>query len=190
MSSLCGILLLRGVKKRSGVPRREWTTRKENEMSELDVRIVDLPPLRVASVHAYGPSPEEVAWAKLTAWAEPKGLLDGQHRIFGFNNPDPSPGTPNYGYEFWIVVDPEVEPEIGPDDVAKIVEFPGGRYAVARCETRGDMERIGRSWKQLVAWQETSAYSMAHHQWLEENVGYTDEAETELVLDLHMPIAG
>jgi DNA gyrase inhibitor GyrI len=157
-------------------------------MSEIDVRIVDLPPLRVASVHAYGPNPEEVAWQKLVAWARPRGLLDDNqtHPIFGFNNPDPSPGTPNYGYEFWIVVGPEVEA----DGEVKVVQFPGGRYAVARCETRGDMEQIGRSWKQLVAWQAKSAYRPARHQWLEKHIGYTDEAETELVMDLYMPIAG
>jgi AraC family transcriptional regulator len=157
-------------------------------MSESKVRIVELPPLRVASAQAYGPSPEEGAWEKLTAWAKPKGLLDDReaHRIFGFNNPDPSPGSPNYGYEFWIVVSPEVEPE----GEIKIVDFPGGRYAVTRCETRGDMEKIGEGWRRLVVWREKSAHGPAYHQWLEEFMGYTDEAEKELVLDLYMPIAG
>ncbi len=157
-------------------------------MSELSVRVVELPPLRVASAHAYGPSPETSAWEKLIAWAKPKGLLEDRqaHRLFGFNNPDPSPGSPNYGYEFWIVVGPEIEPE----GKIKIVEFSGGRYAVARCETRGNMEKIGETWRRLVAWREKSPYSPAHHQWLEEHMGYTDKAETELMLDLYMPIAG
>ena len=66
-------------------------------MSELDVRIVELEPMRVASFHAFGESPELKASKKLVDWAKPKGLLDakGTHRIFGFNNPDPSPGSPN-----------------------------------------------------------------------------------------------
>jgi AraC family transcriptional regulator len=157
-------------------------------VDELRVRIVELPPLRVASAHAYGSSPEHSAWEKLIAWANPKGLLEDPqaHRIFGFNNPDPSPGSPNYGYEFWIVVGPEVVPE----GEIKIVDFAGGRYAVARCETRGDMEKIGETWQRLVVWREKSAHGPAYHQWLEEHLGYTDEADEELILDLHMPIAG
>ena len=68
-------------------------------MTELDVRIVTLEPMRVASAHAYSASPEGEAWDKLIAWARPKGLLDDPqvHRIYGFNSPDPSPGSPNYG---------------------------------------------------------------------------------------------
>ena len=78
-------------------------------MNTLDVRLVTLAPMRVASFYGFGPSPELVAWEKLMAWSRPKGLLDGptRARIFGFNNPNPSAGSPNYGYEFWIEVGPE-----------------------------------------------------------------------------------
>jgi DNA gyrase inhibitor GyrI len=155
-------------------------------MSELNVNIVDLPPLRVASAHAYGPSPEHAAWEKLVAWAKPQGLLDDPeaHPIYGFNNPDPSPGSPNYGYEFWIVVGPEVEPE----DEIKIAQFSGGRYGVARCETRGDIDKIGKTWRRLVAWREKSAYGPGHHQWLEKHI--SGAAEPDLILDLYIPITG
>lgn len=154
-------------------------------MSGLQVRIVKLEPVRVASVHGFGESPEHQAWEKLIAWARPKGLLDDleKHRIFGFNNPDPSPGSPNYGYEFWIVVDPDVEPE---GDV-RIVDFGGGLYAVARCEGLGN---IGQVWKGLVAWREDSKYRGGSHQWLEEHIGPVDAPQDEdaLVLDLYLPI--
>jgi DNA gyrase inhibitor GyrI len=155
-------------------------------MSGLEVRIVRLAPLRVASVHAFSASPEHDAWEKLMAWAKPKGLLEDleTHRIFGFNNPNPSPGSPNYGYEFWIVVGPEV----APDGEAKIKEFAGGLYAVTRCK---GVENIGETWKQLATWCEESKYRMASHQWLEEHLGPvgTPQAEAELVLDLYCPIA-
>ncbi len=100
-------------------------------MSELDVRIVTLPPLRVAAFRAFGAGPETPAWAKMEAWAKPKGYMDkqGQQRIFGFNNPDPAPGSPNYGYEFWITVGPEVDTQEG----FTIKEFAGGLYAVTNC---------------------------------------------------------
>ena len=153
-------------------------------MGELEVRIVTLEPMRVASAHAFGPSPEDAAFAKLIAWAKPKGLTaDRQaHRVFGFNNPSPSPGSPNYGYEFWIVVGPEAEPE----GEIKVKEFGGGRYAVARCK---GVEGIGPTWKKLNAWLEDSKHEFSHHQWLEENVGDLEAPPEELLLDLYLPIA-
>ncbi|MCU0521725.1 MAG: AraC family transcriptional regulator, partial [Anaerolineae bacterium] len=62
-------------------------------MNDNDVRIVTLEPLRAARFHGFGEGPEGIAWAKLAAWAEPRGLLDytEAHRIFGFNNPNPAP---------------------------------------------------------------------------------------------------
>jgi hypothetical protein len=42
-------------------------------MSELEIRIVELEPMRVASVYGFGESPELQAWEKLIAWAGPKG---------------------------------------------------------------------------------------------------------------------
>jgi DNA gyrase inhibitor GyrI len=156
-------------------------------MSELDVRIVKLEALRVASVHAYSGSPEQDAMEKLIAWAKPKGLLDDRetHRIFGFNNPDPSPGSPNYGYEFWIVIGPGVEPE--GEMTGK--EFPGGLYAVTRCAVSGDAyDIIPATWQRLVAWREGSQYEFGSHQWLEEHLGSL-EISDEFVLDLYMPIA-
>ena len=58
-------------------------------MTESDVRIVKLEPMRVASVRAISETPERDAWEKVRTWAEPKGLLADieKHPIFGFNNP-------------------------------------------------------------------------------------------------------
>jgi DNA gyrase inhibitor GyrI len=156
-------------------------------MGELEVRIVRLEPMRVASVHGFGESPEEEAWRKLEAWAKSKGLLEDpkRHRIFGFNNPDPSPGSPNYGYEFWIVVGPGVESEGG----VKVKDFPGGLYAVTRCEVIGDpYEIIPETWKRLATWLEDSKYTYAHHQWLEEHIRLHAPGQ-DFVLDLYAPIA-
>jgi DNA gyrase inhibitor GyrI len=141
--------------------------------------------MRVASVHAYSASPEGEAWEKLIAWGQSRGLLEdcAAFRIFGFNNPNPSPGSPNYGYEFWITVGPEVEAE---GDV-EIRSFPGGLYAVTGCV---GVENIGPTWKRLVTWAEDSAYKHGTHQWLEEHTGPVKAVpEAELALDLYMPIA-
>jgi DNA gyrase inhibitor GyrI len=151
-------------------------------MNELDVRIVELKPLRVACVNAYSESPEQDSWLKMEAWAKPKGLLDAPGlRVFGYNNPNPSPGTPNYGYDFWITVAPQVQAE----GEVSIIDFPGGLYAVTRVK---GIEGIHETWKQLVAWLEESKYQHGSHQWLEEHLTSMDTPFEDFLLDLYAPI--
>lgn len=154
-------------------------------MTESLVRIVRLEPMRVASFHAFSASPEGEAWQKLIDWAKPLGLLrePKSHRVFGFNNPSPSAGSPNYGYEFWIQVPDDFEGGTVGDSVA-FKTFEGGLYAVAHFQGGG--EAIPESWKQLSIWCEGSPYRMATHQWLEEHLGSADKPQLEL--DLYLPI--
>ena len=158
-------------------------------MKEIEVRIVRLELMRVASAHAFSATPENDAKDKLIAWARPKGFMKdtSKYRIFGFNNPSPSPGSPNYGYEFWITVGKDVKPE---GDI-KVKEFAGGLYAVTRCEVRNDPEAytiIPETWKQLEIWREKSVHKAGNHQWLEEYIG-PFEASDAFTLDLYRPIA-
>jgi DNA gyrase inhibitor GyrI len=160
-------------------------------VNDLAVRIVKLEPLRVASFHGFGPSPEALAAAKLAAWAGPRGLLTDltRPRIFGFNNPNPSAGSPNYGYEFWLVVGPEfVASEDEAESDMRIRDFPGGLYAVTRCQ---GVENIGATWGRLAQWLTESRYGHAGHQWLEEHLNPSFPVPgDELLLDLYAPIAG
>ncbi len=152
-----------------------------------EIRIVTLPPMRMASVHGFGEGPELLAWEKLAAWAGPKGYLDDReaHPIFGFNNPDPSPGSPNYGYAFWMKVGPDEE---ATDDV-RIVDFEGGLYAVLRCPVHeAPGTEIPHTWQRLVAWREQSAYRRGTHQWLEEHLAVETPGE-HFTLDLYLPLA-
>lgn len=155
-------------------------------MSELSVRIVDLPPLRVAAALGFGPNPEELSIRALRPWLEAHGGLAGppERRFFGFNNPSPAAGSPNYGYEQWVTAGPE---EQGAGDVV-IKAFGGGRYGVTRCR----LEQIQAVWGRLAAWLEDSRYSMGRHQWLEECL--TPEAMLRgdmgaMELDLYIPLA-
>jgi DNA gyrase inhibitor GyrI len=66
-------------------------------MSDMNVRIVNLPPMRVVSINGFGEGPEGIAFDKMKAWAQAHNLLEEPHRLFGYNNPNPSPGSPNYG---------------------------------------------------------------------------------------------
>jgi DNA gyrase inhibitor GyrI len=152
-----------------------------------EIRIVTLPAMRMASVHGFGQSPELLAWEKLEAWAAPQGYLDDReaHPIFGFNNPNPSPGSPNYGYEFWMKVGPEEEPA---GDV-RIVDVDGGLYAVLRCSVHANPDtEIPQAWQRLVSWREQSAYRRGTHQWLEAHLA-VDEPGEHFTLDLYLPIA-
>lgn len=150
-----------------------------------EVRIVRLEPLRVACFNGFGPSPEELAWKKMLAWAEAQQLFaDGQaHRIFGYNNPDPTPGSPNYGYDFWVTLGPAVT--VSGD--ARLINFTGGLYAVTRFVGEAGPD-IPAAWKKLVAWVEQSRYRPARHQWLEEHF-YPTSPEPGFCIDLYMPIA-
>ena len=154
-------------------------------MSEMEVKIVKLEPLRVVSFHGFGEGPEDIAFDKLRAWAKSKGLLDDleKHRVFGFNNPDPSPGSPNYGYEVWI----EVAEGMAVAEGLTVKQFGGGLYGVTRVV---GVENIGPGWGKLVAWRERSPYHSANHQWLEQSLTPGAEVSMEaLTLDLYIPIA-
>ncbi len=131
----------------------------------LDVRIVQLPPMRVAVAYGFGPNPESIAWDRLMAWAKEHRALDAKPapRYFGFNNPSPTPGSPNYGYEQWMTVGPDAT--AGPQ--VAIMDFPGGLYAVTGCT----LANIGEAWQRLVIWGEDSPYRLTAAQCLEECLG-------------------
>ena len=151
-------------------------------MSDLEVRIVHLEPMRVACTHGFGQTPEGEATEKMMAFLESKGLTFEDVRWFGFNNPDPSPGSPNYGYDVWATVEPDT---VAKGDV-QIIDFEGGLYAVTRFK---DLNNIGKVWKGLVHWREDSPYQKANHQWLENLLVPPDTPTEEFVFDLYLPIA-
>jgi DNA gyrase inhibitor GyrI len=140
--------------------------------------------MRAACASGFGASPELEAWKKLMSWMEARGLQDElrAHRFFGFNNPDPSPGSPNYGYDQWVTVGPDAEPDGG----VEIKEFSGGLYGVARC---AGLNTITEDWKRLVRWREDSRYKPAYHQWFEELLTSPTAPLEEWVFDLYLPIA-
>jgi effector-binding domain-containing protein len=153
-------------------------------MSELKVRIVQMEPMRVAVAHGFGESPEGIASEKMLAFLASKGLTFEDVRWFGFNNPNPSPGSPNYGYDVWATVGPEVE---GEGDIV-IREVPARLYAVTRFK---DLNNIGEVWRQLVLWFEDSPYKQPPHwhECLENLLVHPHTPFEEYVFDLYLPIA-
>lgn len=152
-------------------------------MSEIEVKIVNLEAKRMLSAYGFGAEPEGMAWEKLMAFGLEKGLIvEGKApATYGFNNPNPSEGSPNYGYEIWLPVDVGIEPE---GDL-RINDFKGGLYAVT---TFKGLENIGEIWGKLVKWREGSKYKHATHQWLEHLKTWPDLPPEEFVFDLYLPI--
>jgi len=147
--------------------------------------------MRVVSFHAVSRSPELDGWAKMKSWAKPKDLLDNQEKnpVYGFNNPDPIPGKKEYGYEYWI----RVEPDFESDEVA-VKDFPGGLFAVTFCNAKEDMENeffkekgYLITWKKLADWVNASKYSCGNAPCLEHHLD-CNVPEDELVFDLYYPI--
>lgn len=153
----------------------------------LEVKIVTMEPMLVASFPAYGPEPETEAWERLVNWARPLGLLDDpeKHRIFGFDTTGPSSPSENRGYEFWIEVEPGFQPQTG----IQIKSFSGGKYAVYRIEkVSNPWDTIPSSWQALVLWQEDSSYKMGKAQCLEQRIGHADLPLDECSMDLYLSI--
>ncbi len=156
-------------------------------MPDLNVRIVKLEPMTVASSRAFGETPEPRAWEQLRAWAEPKGLLAdlARHPVFGFNNPSPSPESKEYGYEFWISVDPG-EKSTGNIEIKK---FAGGWYAATECRLRGEPD-VTETWRLLWEWVQSGEYRWRETHELERAKNPTapeDEMELELLLPIEDP---
>ena len=150
-------------------------------MTELDVRIERLAPMRVACFHALGRSPEQEAWGTLRAWAEPRGLLKDAtaHPELGYNNPSPSRPGEGYGYEFWIRIGPEMLVESG----IETLDFPGGWYAVTTCRGFPNPD----IWMRLLGWVRSSAHR--HRPTRELERPHNPLApESEMVLDLYRPV--
>jgi DNA gyrase inhibitor GyrI len=153
-------------------------------MSKLEVRIERLEPMRMASVRVVSDTPEHDAWEKMREWAEPLGLLKDieKNPVFGFNNPGPALDRREYGYEFWIRIDPDVEPE---GDI-QVINFPGGLYAVTKCSLLGD-PNILETWKSLSEWVLENKYEHRRTHELEKPQNPLSPEE-DLILDLYFPI--
>lgn len=150
-------------------------------MDAVSVRIENMEPMRVASVRALSEHPEAEAWARLRAWAEPRGLLNDpqNHPVLGFNSPPPSADRKEYGYEFWI----KVGPEVASGDPVEIKEIGSGTFAVMK--HRGYPSP--NAWKQLWEWAQNNGYRWRKAHELE-RIHDPMAPEAEVVFDLYLPI--
>ncbi len=171
----------RETERRAELIRVAHSKGRERKLSELEVRFIDLEPMRVASFKAVSESPEHEAFQMLYDWAHPRGLLNDleKHPIFGFDNPRPTEGRKEYGYEFWVKVGDGYE-----EDGVTLKDVPPARYAVTTCRSLKD---IGRDWMRLWEWTKAKGIEMDDAECLEKTHDPMASDE-ELVLDLYLPI--
>lgn len=173
-------------KEESGVESHTSSIEEFMKMAEfrkgLDVRIIKLKSCRVAYYRAVGKSPEHDALRVMEEWASKEGLLDlWSTRNFGFNNPSPSMGSEEYGYEVWLTVPQETEPS----ELVGTKDFSGGLYAVINT----GLHNIGENWRSLSEWiKESRDYECGSHQCLEEITSPDWFNESNVQLDLYFPV--
>lgn len=157
-------------------------SKKDDSYEHLRVYFERLTPMRVVSFHAYSKSPERDASLKMNEWARANGILINKetHPTFGFDNPCPTRGKEEYGYEFWLKVADDFE-----TDAVKILDIPERLYAVTTCWRLAD---IGRDWKNLIRWVKEHEYRIITNIPCLERAHLTNVSEEELVLDLLVPI--
>lgn len=150
-------------------------------MQKFTVQTERLEPLRVATVAITGEAPEEQAINRLVDWARAQGLLDGDVRLFGYDNCQPHP---NHTYTAWLTVAADTEPSAG----IEIRDFPGGLFAVT--EVPG-VEQITPGWRQLAAWARENGHAMGDQPGLEELSDMLGERSPgDWRIRLYLPLAG
>lgn len=155
-------------------------------MSDIKVEMRELEPMVVVSALGFGTEPELEAWDLIFEFAKKNGIdvMSGEHRFFGFNNPNPSPGSPNYGYEQWMTIDPGMEVE------APLTrkEIPAGRFAVTHFK---GLQHITDTWRSFVGWFEESGLQPGPgcEQCYEELLTLGPVPMEEWEFDLYLPVA-
>jgi DNA gyrase inhibitor GyrI len=131
-----------------------------------EIKLVTLSDMRVISFHGFGKSPEDIAWHNLRTWLQENGYqaMVKTQRFFGFNHPNPSPGSDNYGYEQWMTLPVDYSPREG--EIIKTLA--GGLYAVGGFRD-ATPQAFGRAWQAVNDWRVDSEYIYDEsRQWLEE----------------------
>jgi len=159
----------------------------ETGAAHMNVRIENLPDLRILKVRQTGPYMESAtrAWGMLCAWAGPKGLFGPQTMSIGISHDDPQVTRPeDIRYDAAITAPPEVAPE-APIEADTL---PGGKYAVITHQ--GPYEKLEDAYAQIMGqWLPASNHEYRETPWFE--VYRNDPANTppeQLITDIHIPL--
>lgn len=148
-----------------------------------DIKVLkEIEPIKVACYEYYGKNPEINAFNVLLDWAKNNNItLDNKkYRLFGYDTTECKPGSNEHGYEACITIDEDCNSN---DDLVKIKELSGGKYAV----TTVNVKDIPNAWTRFKNWVKLSKYDFGTHQWLEEHMeGFNEEFNYDV--ELYMPI--
>ena len=157
-----------------------------------DIKILkEIKPVRVACYCYFGKNPESNAFSVMRDWVNKSGLNlnEGNHRIFGYDNPSPaSQEQDEYGYEVCVTIGDDITVN---DSNVKEKVLEGGLYAVTgiKRDENGDVgSEIMKAWKRFQDWLTDSKYVYGGHQWLEEHLGFDDDFNHIGGVDLYMPV--
>ncbi len=160
--------------------------------SIMDIRILYLAPATVASSHYIGENPEENAEKALARFIKESNLtvLKPDFRVYGFNNPSPTKGMEQYGYEFFVTIPQNLNVE---SPLIK-KEFAGGLYA-AHCIKMGDFhewtpfaEQIKASKEYEIDWRESLGMGGCMEEHINAYSLYNGDVSGFIQLDLLIPI--
>lgn len=162
--------------------KEERIMEKQNKIVESlrNVRIVLLPACTVASYHFIGENPEETVGEQMDKFVRESHLyeLKPDARLFGFNHPNPSANSPQYGYEDWVTIPEDMEV---PAPLIK-KHFAGGLYA-AHTIKFGDFHE----WNLLSKWvSDNEKYTSNYSEQGEEIMGGCLEEHLNWVYASHM----
>lgn len=170
-----------------------------------DVNVIkELPQMKVACFSFFGEEPENHAFAEIKRWAETHGLSfheSSDHRIFGYNNPDPMSLEEMYGYEVCVTVSKEIydsledAPAYGRKETFDKVRrriLPGGQYATVLIKHLSDSADIGceimAGWKRIREWLDESRYVWDNRPYLEEHLGFDENDDHTGGVELYLPV--
>ncbi len=157
---------------------------EEKMNPSLKVEIVKMPDTKVIAVQVIGTEPETKAWQKMEAWLKEHNFNKEELKIYGFNNPNPTPGKEEYGYEFYVPTNLNLEE----DDTIKIKEMKGGTFAVTECLVKGDFEQITRSWKELIGWVKDHPDYEFEADYCYEHHPDPNASPEDFILNLYLPV--
>ena len=133
-------------------------------MKDLNIKEIILEDFKCFSYKAFGENPENKAWEVISKWAKENDVLNCS-RIFGFNNPNPIPQNKEYGYEFCLKLNKEINKEI--PKVFNHKTIKGGKFISVKIS----FDHMEEGWKLIRSAIKSKKYRYDDsRQWLEEHV--------------------
>jgi AraC family transcriptional regulator len=150
------------------------------------VEIKTLEPVRVVFLRHQGPySQVGATWARLAAWAGPRGLFGPATRFIGISHDDPQITAPDkLRYDAAITVTRPVTPE----GEFGVTEIAGGEYATA--VHKGPYDSLGRTYQAMLGgWLPASGRELRDVPCFEVYLNSPQNtAPEELLTMIHVPI--